>query len=140
MLPDDPWVLKKQLESYKMRCELLEVENEYIRGQISLLRATTLNLSAKIYFGLTGSEFIIFNQLMKHQTLTREKLLHELYFDIDDAAEEKIIDVFVCKLRAKLKTYSIKIETVRGEGYFIPLEDKEKARRCLLEFKIQDGI
>ena len=48
--------------------------------------------------------------------------LNHLYGDVDDAAEAKIIDVFVCKLRKKLANANggmDYIETVWGRGYVL---------------------
>jgi two-component system, cell cycle response regulator CtrA len=70
---------------------------------------------------LTTTEYRILEHLSlrKGTPLTKEMILHKLYGGIDEPAN-KIIDVFICKLRKKLanasagKTY---IETVWGRGY-----------------------
>jgi hypothetical protein len=43
--------------------------------------------------------------------------------------ERKIVDVFICKMRKKLASYGIQIETMLGERCFL----KEKARIRLYE-------
>lgn len=58
-------------------------------------------------------------------TLTKEALIDRLYGDADDVPYSKIIDVFICKLRTKLKrglTDGLEvIETRWGRGFaFVP--------------------
>lgn len=55
-----------------------------------------------------------------------------------DPSDIKIVDVFVCKLRAKLKvfreknpTFTAEIETIWGIGYCIPSSGKESVFRAL---------
>jgi two-component system cell cycle response regulator CtrA len=74
---------------------------------------TRLDLTAKEYKVL---ELLC---LRKGATLTKEMFLNHLYGGIDEP-EQKIIDVFICKLRRKLKTAldgQDYIETVWGRGY-----------------------
>ena len=70
---------------------------------------------------LTGKEYGILEllSLRKGTTLTKEMFLNHLYGGIKEP-ELKIIDVFICKLRKKLKQAtggSHYIETVWGRGY-----------------------
>src|SRR5215208_5140389 len=79
---------------------------------------------------LTGKEYQMLEllSLRKGTTLTKETFLNHLYGGMDEP-EQKIIDVFICKLRKKLadasngKDY---FETVWGRGYMLrnPSEDK----------------
>jgi two-component system cell cycle response regulator CtrA len=59
--------------------------------------------------------------LRKGTTLTKEMFLNHLYGGMDEP-ELKIIDVFICKLRKKLKNATRGeeyIETVWGRGYVL---------------------
>jgi two-component system cell cycle response regulator CtrA len=60
--------------------------------------------------------------LRKGTTLTKEMFLNHLYGGMDEP-ELKIIDVFICKLRKKLKEVTGApngyIETVWGRGYVL---------------------
>ncbi len=72
---------------------------------------------------LTGKEYQMFEllSLRKGTTLTKEMFLNHLYGGMDEP-EVKIIDVFICKLRKKLKEATGKecpIETVWGRGYVL---------------------
>jgi two-component system cell cycle response regulator CtrA len=68
--------------------------------------------------------------LRKGTTLTKEMFLNYLYGGLDEP-EVKIIDVFICKLRKKLKLQAKDdyIETVWGRGYMLrdPLAEREPA-------------
>jgi two-component system cell cycle response regulator CtrA len=50
-----------------------------------------------------------------------------------DEPDIKIVDVFVCKMRRKLKPYRIIIQTDWGRGYFLPAESKAIAQGLLAE-------
>jgi len=70
---------------------------------------------------LTTTEYRILEHLSlrKGTPLTKEMILNQLYGGIDEPAN-KIIDVFICKLRKKLALASAGknyIETVWGRGY-----------------------
>ncbi|MDX2263749.1 MAG: response regulator transcription factor [Hyphomicrobiales bacterium] len=71
---------------------------------------------------LTGKEYQMLEllSLRKGTTLTKEMFLNHLYGGIDEP-ELKIIDVFICKLRKKLKSATGEnfIETVWGRGYVL---------------------
>jgi two-component system cell cycle response regulator CtrA len=86
---------------------------------------------------LTGKEYGILEllSLRKGTTLTKEMFLNHLYGGMDEP-ELKIIDVFVCKLRKKLKAATggeEYIETVWGRGYVLrdPVDETGSAPRQL---------
>jgi two-component system cell cycle response regulator CtrA len=72
---------------------------------------------------LTGKEYQILEllSLRKGVTLMKEMFLNHLYGGMDEP-EQKIIDVFICKLRKKLANASggkDYIETIWGRGYVL---------------------
>lgn len=84
---------------------------------------------------LTTKEQVILEllSLKKGQVVTKEQFLNHLYSG-NDEPEQKIIDVFVCKLRKKL--YEVSggmnyIETIWGRGYALkhPEEIPENQRK-----------
>ena len=81
---------------------------------------------------LTGKEYQMLEllSLRKGTTLTKEMFLNHLYGGMDEP-ELKIIDVFICKLRKKLKAAADDhhIETVWGRGYVLrdPQEQAQAA-------------
>ncbi len=81
---------------------------------------------------LTGREYHMLEllSLRKGMTVSKEMFLNHLYGAMDEP-EQKIIDVFMCKLRKKLANASggkDYIETVWGRGYVLrePLDDEAR--------------
>lgn len=76
------------------------------------------------FASLTRHEFALFETLQNagDRVLSQEALLRSIYGLQMDEPEIKIIDVFVCKLRKKLKPLGVEIQTVWGSGYrLLPL-------------------
>ncbi len=72
---------------------------------------------------VTGKEYRILEllSLRKGMTLTKETFLDHLYGGMDEP-EQKIIDVFICKLRKKIAAVAgldHGIQTVWGQGYVL---------------------
>lgn len=86
-------------------------------------------LEAPPEWKLTASESRVFCALASREVATKEFLLVALYDDtFKDRAEPKIVDVYVCKLRKKLKLYDVSIETIWGKGYRLP--ERERFQRA----------
>lgn len=72
---------------------------------------------------LTEAEFNLFLLLWQRRPrmVSREALMSEAYWlrNDQDEPEIKIIDVQICKVRKKLATTGIEIDTVWGRGYRI---------------------
>lgn len=69
---------------------------------------------------LTGSETEVLTALARAfpRIVTKEALMDALYaLKPDEEPEIKIIDVFICKLRKKLKPLGVEIDTAWGRGY-----------------------
>jgi two-component system cell cycle response regulator CtrA len=69
----------------------------------------------------TGKEFgaLEFLSLRKGHTVTKDAILSHLYGGLDEP-EVKIVDVFICKIRKKLRAVGgHEIETVWGRGYVL---------------------
>lgn len=78
---------------------------------------------------LTPSEIIIFATLLARPVVSKEALYWAVYSSKVYQAEMKIIDVFVSRLRKKLKPFGLEIMTVWSGGY--RLNDREKWQREL---------
>jgi two-component system, cell cycle response regulator CtrA len=81
---------------------------------------------------MTAKEYQILElfSLRKGTTLTKEMFLNHLYGGMDEP-EQKIVDVFICKLRKKLASASNGkdyIETVWGRGYRLREQSEDEAR------------
>jgi DNA-binding response OmpR family regulator len=112
------------------RLEAVENENEMLRARNEQLEEMLgIRTLAPISFGLTPSESKVFGILMKRDLATKEMVMLTLYGDRpDDNVEIKIVDVFVCKMRKKIKAHDVPIETVWGQGYRIAPEAKQRVR------------
>lgn len=114
--------------------ERLEAENDTLRAHVAELEKLALGtgsdlIRAEIAVGLTGSERTVLGVLMQRERVTKGQVMSALYRDMHrDEAEPKIVDVFICKLRRKLKPHDIEITTLRGQGYFISPDNKKRVK------------
>jgi two-component system, cell cycle response regulator CtrA len=79
-------------------------------------------------WGLTGPESIILAALIKHRVVTRDALMAALYSGRGPDAEPDsgIIDVFIYRIRRKLRPRGIAIVTVRERGWMLSPEDRRR--------------
>jgi two-component system cell cycle response regulator CtrA len=84
---------------------------------------------------LTQKEYQIAHLLgmRKGAVLSKDAFISHIYGGIDEP-ETKIIDVFICKLRRKLRKAGLqdaKIDTIWGQGYMLRNQDMpERAIAC----------
>lgn len=74
--------------------------------------------------------------------LTKEQCIIALYGVIDDAIpDQKIIDVFICKIRRKLMEAQARIEvtTVWGRGYQLDAMNRQRLNAALQELDTRTG-
>lgn len=121
----------KTKASIRQRAEEMRLPDavEYLLGvieEISLVQPIEDDAIAQMNISLTPCERRALIALVENpnRTMHREGLFNAIYFDAvdaDDLPGLKILDVFICKLRKKLKPEHGSIETVWGVGYqFIP--------------------
>lgn len=115
------------------RLEAVEAENEMLRERIIRLEGLLgMHIAAPIEFGLTPQETRVFGVLMARELATKDAVMAALYHSIaKEEAEVKIVDVFICKIRAKLKRFGIAIETQWGHGYFLTAATKARVKEML---------
>lgn len=115
------------------RLEAVEAENVMLREKVDQLETLLgWRVAAPLTFGLTPSEAKVFGVLMKRDLATKTLIAGTLYGDRPDGgAEIKIADVFVCKIRAKLKRFGVEIETVWGHGWRLSPATKEAVREMM---------
>ena len=73
--------------------------------------------------GLSPSEGRILAALMTHERMSREALFHISGSRANDGT--KIVDVWICKLRKKIRPLGLDTKNIWGEGYYIPREQKD---------------
>lgn len=118
-------------ESAKARIAALEERVIELEGQVEKLTSAILGQAPMAFMalGLTPHETGILGALMaRPETRTKSQLMDALYGlrMTDEEPDQKIIDVFVCRLRRKLKPFGIKIETAWGQGYRLSAEDRQR--------------
>lgn len=81
--------------------------------------------------------------LLKREVVTREGAVLAIYSGMpntwDKDPDPKIIDVFICKLRVRLKKYGIKVSCKWGLGYFMDGENKRKLRDLIAQTRAEAG-
>ncbi|WP_445493167.1 helix-turn-helix domain-containing protein [Rhodopseudomonas sp. RCAM05734] len=98
----------------------LEAEIEALQDRLAALEEVMgMRIEVPFILQLTRHEAQLFGFLLKRDLITKEQGMTVLYGDRagGEEVEIKIIDVFVCKIRKKLKRFGIEIETVWGQGY-----------------------
>lgn len=113
------------------RLEALEAENERLRDKIYMLEeGLGIHELLPAEWCLTGKEAAVLGHLIKRDIGTKRSIMTALYASGGiDEPEMKIVDVFVCKLRKKMATLDVTIETRWGEGYFLTPEMKTKIKQ-----------
>lgn len=116
------------------RLEAVETENDMLRERVAQLEAALgLSVVAPIEFQLTAKETRVLGVLMARDIATREAIMLGLYAGRStDEAEIKIVDVFVCKMRRKLKPFGIDIKTKWGMGFFLETAQKRQIKDIML--------
>jgi len=83
-------------------------------------------------WGLTAQEQILFWLLVRRRHVTRDQAMTALYSDRADCdVDPKVVDVFVCKMRAKLGRHGISIATHWGRGFELDAATRARFRRPL---------
>ena len=118
------------MHDWEARAKLLDAENDTLREEVRALRKALLGAAEPPpYFGLTPSEGTMFGILLHNRAPRTETFMTALFSeDADDPPEEKILDVWICKMRKKLKPFGIEIKTHWGECWEMPEASKEIAR------------
>lgn len=102
---------------------------EYLLDCIELLERSHKTHSNTLKgLGLTKHECRIVECLMSAEgkIRTKDALMDYLYFDRppgDEIPEQKIVDIYVCKVRAKIPESIGRIVTVWGRGYYWESKD-----------------
>jgi two-component system cell cycle response regulator CtrA len=79
--------------------------------------------------------------LLKREVVTRDGAVLAIYSGMpntwDKDPDPKIIDVFICKLRVRLRKYGIKVSCKWGLGYFMDGENKRKLRDLIAQTRAE---
>jgi len=80
--------------------------------------------------GLTPREADVFGMLLKRHLMPTTQLFEAIWGG-DSDCNSKIVDVIVCKLRAKLRPHGIAIRNQYGIGYFMTPQSKAAAHALI---------
>jgi DNA-binding response OmpR family regulator len=109
--------------------EVVQERDELKEEVLRLREALGGSLPDFRFMRITSSEGKILHALLQTEMLTKGAILTTLYSGrAGDEPDQKIVDVFVCKLRKRLTPFGIEIGTVWGRGYFMDAENKAKIR------------
>jgi two-component system, cell cycle response regulator CtrA len=133
-MPPNPRELAAVLRASTRRGKGLLLDIREIRNGDAVVRVNLSTQTVTVngeYVHLTGKELLVLSLLASSgRTQTKEALLNNLYTSVEDEAEIKIVDVFVCKIRKKLDAVypgaSKVIGTVWGRGYQIVSSAEQK--------------
>lgn len=96
--------------------EQIDVLRERVRQLEEVLSPPLVVI--QVEWGLTPHEAKVFACLAAREQASKEMIMSALYGARgDDVVQIKIVDVFVCKMRKKLKPFGIEISTLWGKGY-----------------------
>ena len=131
-------IMKQQAKIRELNIRVRELEYtivEWERRYTENLTGTPdeILLHIKHRLSLTQSESLLLVTLLRRPQGHRKEALHESIYAMTpgDTPELKIIDVFVCKIRKKLRDHGLGdcIDTIWGAGYRI----NEEQRPALVE-------
>ena len=143
--PLQPWLLNQLISKYNDRLSEVEddvaprpwpAERETLMDRIDQLE-TELGLRNEVppILGIPRNMGRLLAMLLKREVVTREGAVLAIYSGMQNAwgkePDPKIIDVFVCKLRVRLRKYGIKVSCKWGLGYFMDGENKRKLRELI---------
>lgn len=126
--------------SHEAQLEALRRENQRLSDRIEeleydLQRARGLSEPGEVWreppeLLLTKKEARVLRLLAERAPtiVTKQSALDYLYESMDEA-QIKIVDVFICKIRAKIKGLPVEIETIWGQGYVMSREHGERWMR-----------
>lgn len=113
----------------------LEAEKAALTDRVEMLE---MELGAAIQpmpkcFKLTPKEDRLLRLLCARPAVSKSLALTAMYDGPDDEPVDQIIAVWICKLRAKLRSHGIEIETDKVAGYFLSPDMKTRLRALIAE-------
>lgn len=115
------------------RIDALQERVGLLQERVHQLEAAMgMTMLAPPEWGLTPAETRVVGVLLTRDIATKDAVMAALYRDTGrDEAEIKIVDVFVCKIRKKLRPFGFEISTRWGCGYQIEGEMRQAMRAAM---------
>lgn len=99
----------------------LRDENDRLREQIAALRGALCECPPfPEEWRLSRSQTRVFSVLVRQPCPSRDAIMTALYSDrpaADAVFDTKLVDIFICKIRRKIRPFGITIRTEWGHGY-----------------------
>ena len=104
-----------------------------LKAEIKVLKNAKPSFEIPHYMKLTAKEHCMVEILLAKAPLcvTKEQFMLALYLNEIDRPDIKIMDVFICKLRANLRAYDVDILTDWGNGYCMPTESAQRLQALI---------
>lgn len=131
---------QNEIKKLRDRNDFLEEENRQLRKGIETSIEIVHFRIPNIY--LTATECRVLGALVQADFMTKDAVYQKVYPDhfLGETPEIKIIDVFVCKLRRKLKALGIEIATVWGRGFRMEANDRQTLKSFAVHAVTQIGV
>lgn len=129
---------QEEIKMLRERNAFLEEENRQLRLGISsdivLFRIPDTHLTLR--------EFQMLSALVQYEVATKATVYRHLYPEAraDGGPDFKLMDVYICKLRGKLKPHGIAITSIWGRGWALDPVDREKLRGWAVFADSQAGV
>lgn len=120
------------------RCKKLEAEISQLRDELRDMRALLSSAPTVFSVPLTKTEARIASLLLLRapNCLTIEMIYSDLYnLTVENPPEQKVITIFMHKVRRKLAPHNIVVETVWGRGYRLTEENATRLRNLIIHEK-----
>lgn len=118
----------QRTEAYEERCAWLEERVAQLESALGM------DFLTPVEWQLTAQMMRLFGCMMARELMTGPAAMAALYRDrlgADDEPDPKIVDVQICKMRARLKPFGIEIVTRWGLGYFLTPATKAQVRELM---------
>jgi hypothetical protein len=87
-------------------------------------------------FGLTRAEGRALVKLLQHDHVDKQTLHIAISRDDPPVTGVEVVEVVIHRLRKKLAAHDIAIKNIRGVGFFIPKDTRERVRKIIGEDSI----
>lgn len=115
---------QNEIKKLRDRNDFLEEENRQLRlgssSEIVLFRIPDTHLTLR--------EFQMLSAIAQNEVATKPTVYRHLYPTerADGGPDYKLMDVYICKLRSKLKPHGIAIKAIWGRGWALDPDDRKK--------------
>ncbi len=134
---DELTALREKAALLARMCDELEEANERIRQLEDALAPEGM---IPLSFRLTASERRVLAALYRREICTKDMLHLASSKGEHPETGLKIVDVYICKLRRKLKPHGLGIETIWGQGYRLATGTREEIARLRAEEMADSGL